>query len=1588
MAVPTFNQERFESYLSQIKAWRVLCGLPAKEQGVLLWYTLPDDHPSDIKDKIMDEIGLEALQVDTGVDVFIEKMEACFKTEKEMKAYEIYREFFSDMKKKPEETIKDFINRFEKAANVAAKFKMGIPPTVKALKILDDAGLTDDKRMLVMSEINFKGEEKEIFEEAKVGLVKYLTATPSASKGSDGITLDAALVAKVEEGLMARGWVPHRGGYQGGGGGAAAGAGRGSRPSKRGGWSGQGKPEQKKKPENPKDNDGNFYLCISCGSYRHMLDTCPHKWENLESSKVVSTEEEAAYTEEETFFTSGCGVPKTADCEDIILYTGRSKEKASGLCRETLGCLVLDCGCTSNVCGELWLDSYLTALSEEDTQSVKEVVGEKMKRFRFGGDEVLSSLKVMSIPAVLAGRKVQIKTHVVSSTIPLLWSRPSMKKAGVVLDLPGDRAQVFGSWVDLDLTTVGHYALPILPSSGRQAVVLEVSLMTLPEVGEEDQLEAVLLKIHRQFGHPSIATEENLLKKASKWKKEMTKMLEKIHGSCRTCKLFSKVPPRPVVALPAASEFNQVITMDLKEVKIQAFKYILHLIDGFTRLSVSVFLRNKQATTIISEFMKNWVAVGYGCPARCWTDVGGEFSNDMVRQLGEAIGCKMETGAGYAGWMNGLCERNHSVIDRCFEKILTEHPSMDPQIALAWAVNAKNSFPMFGGYSSYTLVFGKNPNMPGFMQDKLPALCGVTTSETVATHIKAMCTARKAFTTALCDDRIRAALRHKVRAVERPFQQGEEVFYRREGDSHRWRGPATVLGSKGTVHFLVHQGQVLRVSSCRMVSTGEAGRQMDLPPGLATKAGQEGCRDGRQEQGTGGVSPGAGDNAYTDLIRPQADGGVDAPPIDQGMGGLPGGLTRLAATQQAAAQKAGQAAAGQAAAGQAAAGQAGVGQAAAGQAGARQTTTEKAAAGQAAAGQAAAGQTAAGQTAAGQTTTEMATAQQAAGHEGQDLQFETETARQGAGAGGSRRGDRRMYPKSGEKIQVKVGEVWKDMDVIGRGGKSSSKVNKDYFNLRSEEDKLEGGMHLDKETWRFDNVRKEVTETDEDVEELDEVTFITLIPSKEHWKPECVAAKDKELKKWVEFDAVEEVQDRGQDTVSHRWVLVEKVIEGQLGVKARLCARGFEEMIQVQADSPTGRKETFHLLLALAASKGWDIKTIDVQNAYLQGENLTREIYMEPPPEAKVQGKIWKLKKAVYGINDAGRRWYFRVGRAMQNIGWEQSKLDSCFFFHHKEDSLDGLVILWVDDFFLACSAECEKKVTADIEAQFRVGNREANSFIYTGLQIRKTKAGIELDQHHYISTLQPALLSRKSPKISPLDKSETTLLKRLTGKVNWAATQTRPDLAFNVVELSIKYKAPTLEDLSNANKAIAKLITNPVTLLFPKLSGELQLVVWSDAAFRNLPDQISSGRGHIIFLKGSQSGQNVAPVAWNSNKVKRVVGSTIAAEALSLLMGMDHAYYLRAILAEVLKKEQTEIKIISFIDSNNLYEAVFSTSLVEDKKLRCDIAQIQENVNKENVELRWVPGSEMLADCLTKKTASSAGLLEVLSTAKLKATI
>ena len=70
-------------------------------------------------------------------------------------------------------------------------------------------------------------------------------------------------------------------------------------------------------------------------------------------------------------------------------------------------------------------------------------------------------------------------------------------------------------------------------------------------------------------------------------------------------------------------------------------------------------------------------------------------------------------------------------------------------------------------------------------------------------------------------------------------------------------------------------------------------------------------------------------------------------------------------------------------------------------------------------------------------------------------------------------------------------------------------------------------------------------------------------------------------------------------------------------------------------------------------------------------------------------------------------------------------------------------------------------------------------------------------------------------------------------------------------------------------------------------------------------------------------------------------------------------------------------------MDSNNLYQAVYSTKFVENKRLKLDIAQVQECIKKEALQVWWVL-SDMLADCLTKRVVNPDKLMDMIKTGKL----
>ena len=273
-----------------------------------------------------------------------------------------------------------------------------------------------------------------------------------------------------------------------------------------------------------------------------------------------------------------------------------------------------------------------------------------------------------------------------------------------------------------------------------------------------------------------------LLKDAGVWKNDYLDILSTIEENCQLCKSYTKTPPRPVVSLPMAHEFNETVAMDLKQWK---GRWILHMIDMWARYTVSVFINRKRPSDIIVAMMTDWIAK-FRVMKSVLTDNDGEFNSDEMREVESVLNIQVYTTAGESPFQNGLCERVHAVTDMMLTKLEDEQHGANSETLLCWANMARNCLQMWNGFSRHQLVFGTNPNLPGIMIDKIPALDGTTTSETFAKHLNTLHASRKAFIDTEANERIRRALRTKVRAAEQIYTNGDMLFDKREG-KEKWQ---------------------------------------------------------------------------------------------------------------------------------------------------------------------------------------------------------------------------------------------------------------------------------------------------------------------------------------------------------------------------------------------------------------------------------------------------------------------------------------------------------------------------------------------------------------------------------------------------------------------------------------------------------------------------------------------------------------------------------------------------------------------------------------------------------------------------------
>ena len=316
-------------------------------------------------------------------------------------------------------------------------------------------------------------------------------------------------------------------------------------------------------------------------------------------------------------------------------------------------------------------------------------------------------------------------------------------------------------------------------------------------------------------------------------------------------------------------------------------------------------------------------------------------------------------------------------------------------------------------------------------------------------------------------------------------------------------------------------------------------------------------------------------------------------------------------------------------------------------------------------------------------------------------------------------------------------------------------------------------------------------------------------PDADQWKD----AMGKEMANLKAHDVYELVpRTPRMRTLRLGWVLHRKFKNGVFEKnKARLVARGNHQRPGVdynESFSPVMRLESLRTLLAVAAISDFDIMQFDVTSAYLHG-TIKEELYMEQPDGHAVTGKenwVWKLKKGLYGLVQAGRTWNEELNSHMESVGYSATSKDPAVYVKgswNQEDFAAGG--FWVDDFIGIGSGAQLEALAKSVDAKYGITGLGEVKWVL-GMLVERDRSArtISISQEAFINLILARFnFIDATPLSTPLapgtqltnadcpqtqeekDEMATRPYRELVGALAWLALGTRPDIAYATSSLA-----------------------------------------------------------------------------------------------------------------------------------------------------------------------------------------------------------
>lgn len=448
----------------------------------------------------------------------------------------------------------------------------------------------------------------------------------------------------------------------------------------------------------------------------------------------------------------------------------------------------------------------------------------------------------------------------------------------------------------------------------------------------------------------------------------------------------------------------------------------------------------------------------------------------------------------------------------------------------------------------------------------------------------------------------------------------------------------------------------------------------------------------------------------------------------------------------------------------------------------------------------------------------------------------------------------------------------------------------------------------------------------------------------------------------------------GRKTVGSKWVfkLKHEANEKTPRYKARLVAQGFSQKYGTDYDevfAPVARPESFRIMLTVASERKLHVRHFDFKTAFLNG-TLKEEIYLRPPLGVENNGKVFRLRKSLYGLKQAAKVWNDTIHGALVKCGCVQSRHDKCLYSIKRDDS-ETYLIIHVDDLLIATNnSALMDGIVNQLKTDFELKDLGEASH-YLGIDIERRENGtFTLSQEKYIEKIleESGLADGKGSKY-PLDPGYYKIndekflpnnekYRKLIGMLLYLSTNTRPDISASVSILSQKVSKPTVTDLNEVTRVIRYLkMTKNLKLHLGGPSSEL--IAHSDANWGEDRADRKSNSGYVVTLNGGA-------ISWCCRKQNLVTLSSAEAEYVAICETVKEVMWLSGLV------EFFDVfvpKPVTVMTDSQSCVAMVKDSKYSSRTKHMDIKYqyTKDMVRNGEIKLQYVSTVENIADMMTK---------------------